>query len=435
MKDMLKVLEFRSRIKALKDEGNEILNRCEQENRDRNEDEQRQWVQINSEMDRVEKRMDEYIKLNKISEEELRDHIAQRTDTASPQAKKPGPFRNLGEQLLAVADYAMGRSTDNRLLEVRAVSGLNETIPSEGGFLVQQDFYAELLKPVYETNEIPGRCLRIPISGPSNSFSMNTVDETSRATGSRWGGLRVYRRAEAETITASKPKFGKIEMKLEDLMGLCYATRENLQDAAQLAGIIQQGFRDEFGFVLSDEIYRGDGAGKCLGILNSGALVEVPKETGQTNYTVITENILKMWKSRQGRNLVWFYNQELEDQLELMTYAIGTGGEMARLFKAPEGNAPYGTIKGRPAIPVEVASAPGDVGDILLADMSQYLLIDKGGIEEAESIHVKFLENEMTYRFIYRCNGQPMAKSKLTPYKRRSSDFYLSPFVAIASRA
>lgn len=332
---------------------------------------------------------------------------------------------------MAVVDFYTGKRQDERLFQVRAASGLNESNPAEGGFLVQQDFNAELLTPMWETNEIPNRCRRIPVSAPSNSFSMNTIDESSRATGSRWGGIRVYRRAEAGTVTKSKPKFGRIEMKLESMMGICYATEENLQDSAQLGAIVKEGFRDEFGFKISDEVIRGTGAGQCLGILNSNALVTVPKETGQEADTVITENILNMWKSRRGRNFVWLYNQELEDQLETLTLAIGTGGVEKKLFvDTPNGP----TIKGAPARAVEVASGPGDVGDIVLADLNQYLLIDKGGIQEAESIHVQFLYGEMTFRFMYRINGQPMLKSKITPYKRTSTDFYISPFVTLAAR-
>lgn len=363
------------------------------------------------------------------------------TDSAPRRAGAVNPFgpgvRGFGLQLQAVRNHALGHGLDPRLAEIQAAAlGLNEGIPSEGGFLVQMDLSGELLRDTYDNNEIPRRCRRIPISGPSNSFSMTMIDESSRATGSRMGGVQVYHEAEAASMSGlgSKPKFAKLEMKLEKIMGLCYSTDENLADAAQLGSIIRQAFPEEMGFVLSDDIVRGDGAGKALGILNSPALVTVPKETGQTADTIVTENILKMWKARRGRDLVWLYNQELEDQLDTLTYNVGTGGVLANLFVPPAAGQQYGTIKGRPAIAVEVASGPGDVGDIILADLSQYLLIDKGGIETAESIHVQFLTGENTFRFTYRVNGQPMRKNKLTPYKRTSSDFYVSPFVTLAAR-
>ena len=51
---------------------------------------------------------------------------------------------------------------------------------------------------------------------------------------------------------------------------------------------------------------------------------------------------------------------------------------------------PYATLFGRPVIPLEQCNAAGEVGDIILADIGQYLMIDKGGVKAASSIHVRF---------------------------------------------
>ena len=75
---------------------------------------------------------------------------------------------------------------------------------------------------------------------------------------------------------------------------------------------------------------------------------------------------------------------------------------------------PYGTLFGRPVIPLEQCSALGDVGDIILADLGEYLLIDKGGINATSSIHVRFLYDENVFRFIYRVDGQPVWNKPLT---------------------
>jgi len=433
---MDKLLEMRRKQDELREEGDGIFEMAKAESRELTEEEGKKIDGLMARIKKLEVDEARYLAMHPDVEQELRGNSIEvhKPEQENKDPNTPKPFNTLGEQLMSVRDFYTGRSRDERLFEVRAASGLNESVPSEGGFLVQQDLAAELLKQTYDTNEIPRRCRRIPISSPSNSFAMNTIDESSRATSSRWGGIRVYREAEADSTTASKPKFGRIEMKLEKMMGLCYATDENLADAAQLGAIITQGFTEEFGFKLSDEIIRGTGAGQCLGILESNALVSVAKETGQTADTVVTENILKMWKSRRGREMVWLYNQELEDQLELLKVDVGTGGEMARLFVPPTVAGGNATIKGAPAIAVEVASGPGDVGDIILADLSQYLLIDKGGIQTAESIHVQFLTDQTTFRFIYRVMGKPMLKSKITPYKRTDTNFYVSPFVALAAR-
>jgi len=435
---MDRVMEMQRKRAAMITEAMGILDKAEAEQRSLTDDEAQKHDGLVAEANRVKADMDRRVAAEGL-QEEMRAFVGTGLKPeAKPLAEKP--FRNLGEQLIAVRDFSIGRGLDRRLeaiqKEARSATGLNETIPSEGGFLVQTDFTAELLRNTYDNNEIPRRCRRIPISGPSNAFSQNTIDETSRATGSRLGGLQVYHEAEAASMSGlgSKPKFAKLEMKLEKIMGLCYATDENLQDSAQLGAIIGSAFPEEMGFVLSDDIYRGDGAGKALGILSCPALITIAKETGQAADTILTENILKMWKCRQGRSMVWFYNQELEDQLDTLVLAIGSAGVEMRLFQPPTNGSPYGTIKGAPAIPVEVASGAGDEGDIVLADMSQYLLIDKGGIQTAESVHVEFLTAQTVFRFTYRVNGQPMQKSKVTPYKRTDTNFYRGPFITLAAR-
>jgi hypothetical protein len=48
------------------------------------------------------------------------------------------------------------------------------------------------------------------------------------------------------------------------------------------------------------------------------------------------------------------------------------------------------------------------------------------------SIHVRFMTNETTFRFIYRFNAQPIWNSAITPFKGSNT---LSPFVALATRS
>ena len=72
----------------------------------------------------------------------------------------------------------------------------------------------------------------------TNSIRIPFVDETSRATGSRFGGIRVYRANEGTTVTASKPKLDRMEVDLEKLMGIGYATNELLSDAPLMGELV-----------------------------------------------------------------------------------------------------------------------------------------------------------------------------------------------------
>lgn len=347
------------------------------------------------------------------------------------------PWYSFGEFLSKVASVEIHGDLDPRLAKIRA-TGLSEGIPADGGFLVSQEFIATLLEKTWQTGQVASRCFRQPVGAMFNGVKIPAINETSRANGSRWGGVRAYWLSEGGTKTPSQPAFRQISMDLQKLIGLCYVTDEMLQDITSLEGHINRWFPLEIGFKLDDAVINGDGSGKPLGIINSPCVVSIAKESGQGADTVVTENVLKMWNRMWGasrRNAVWWINQDIETQLELMTVSVGTGGVLSRLYDppgSPTNAGPDGKIKGRPVIAIEQCSTLGDTGDIILADMGQYMLIDKGGIQAASSIHVQFVTDETAYRFVYRINGQPLWNSALTPFKGSATQ---SPFLKLDARA
>lgn len=426
--NMKKILEMKAKREDARLKAMAVLNKAEAEDRFLSEDEQKDIDKYEEEIRAWDESIGRAEKLLAIEPEDR--------STEKPEVK-PNPakdnekrFASFGEQLMAAYRAAMpGGKVDERLT-TRAASGLNETTPSDGGFLVQQDFVTELLKRTYETGILASKVKKIPISTNANGMKINAIDEDSRANGSRWGGVQTYWEGEADELTASKPKFRQMELSLKKLTGLCYATDELLQDAAALEAVIRQAFAEEFGFKIDDAILSGSGEGEPLGILSSGAIVTVAKEASQTDIITV-ENLIKMWNrlwSRSRANAVWYINQELEPYL----YTLKIGDKPVYIPAGGLSEKPYGTLFGRPVVPIEQCSAAGEVGDIILADIGQYLLIDKGGVKSASSIHVRFLYDENVFRFIYRVDGKPIWTKPLTPYKGSAT---VSPFVTLAKRS
>ncbi len=348
------------------------------------------------------------------------------------------PFANLGEVMLAVRGASVrGGVVDDRLLmQTRAAGGANTLVPSQGGFAVQTDIADSVVKRVYEVAQFAPKCRRVRIGNGSNAFEEMVVDETSRATGSRYGGVRAYWANEAATVTASKPKLTKRRIELDKIMAFYYSTGEVTADAQAMNSVAMQAVPEEIAFALDDALFRGDGAGKPLGILNASSLVQVAKEGSQTADTIVAANVQKMrpriW-SRSKANGEWYINGEITPQLEAMYIAAGSGG--FPIYMPPNGlsGSPYGTLYGRPVVETEYNSALGDLGDIAFLDWNEYLLIDKAeGVQGSSSLHVEFLTDQEVFRWIYRVNGQPNWASALTPFKGSAT---LSPFVTLAERA
>lgn len=363
------------------------------------------------------------------------DHLDERQIKYPGLAARGQRFESFGDQLQAVAKAAVpSQGVDRRLVEIRAAQGMSEGVPSDGGFVVQTDFQTEILNDVYKLGDILPLVRKIQISANMNSLTLNSIKESSRAS-TRWGGILGYWLAEAGTKQTSKPEFEQKTWKLKKVACLVYATDELLQDSTALEGVIRMGCAEEIAFQTQDKFIEGTGAGVPLGVLNSGCLVSVTKETGQLADTIVYENIVKMWargKASGRKNMVWLINQEVEPQLFTMGLIIGTGGTPVYMPPGGASASPYSTLFGRPVIPVEQCSALGDQGDIILCDWSQYLAIDKGGIQGASSIHVSFIYDETCFRFVYRVDGQPLWSTALTPFKGTAT---LSPFVTLDARA
>lgn len=357
----------------------------------------------------------------------------------------------LGDFLKSVARHAIsrGRDFDPRLrkldiqdLKVRAAAGMSEDVASDGGFLVFTDVGAPMAKTIFDTGALASRTSKIPLGPNFNGIKIPYVDETSRANGSRWGGVRTYWLNEATAPTATKPKFGLLQLNLHKVAGLVYLTDEMLQDAVASESYVKAAITDELAFAVDDAIIRGPGAGTPLGVLNAPCTVSVAKETSQTAATILYANVSKMRQRMTPRsfaNAVWYINVDCQPQLEQMSIltknVAGTENVSGWPAYLPPGGAsqmPYGMLFGRPVIPIEQCETVGTVGDIMLLDLGMYWMTTKGGVQQASSIHVNFLTDEVAYRFILRTDGQPALRSAITPYKGTGT---LSPFITLATRS
>ena len=323
--------------------------------------------------------------------------------------------------------------------QFKAVQGMSEGRADDGGFLILPEFAPGIRDRVYQ-NDLLRLTDQYTVTGNRMAFKRNA--ETSRANGSRAGGLRGYWVDEGGTITSSAPKLAETELKLKKLAIVVYLTEELLNDNAYaLEQYVSKKVSEEFGFMVSNAIMNGTGVGQPLGIANCPSVIEVAKETSQTADTVNTANIVKMFSRRlsvgDASKLVWLIQQSVEPELFRLGLSGGTSGGY-HVFESPRGlaNAPNGTLLGRPIIPIEFASAVGDAGDIWLANMGEYVTIAKGGISEAVSSHVQFLTDQLALRFILRIDGRPFDDSAITPYQAGATAAPTqSAFVRLAARA
>jgi HK97 family phage major capsid protein len=352
------------------------------------------------------------------------------------------PFKNVAEQMLAIKNLSQGR-IDPRMKriqakslewlagapdEVKAVLGSNETIPSQGEFLLEPTISQEFLKPLHEEGPLTSLARRLPVGPNSISGYINGIDETSRATGSRWGGVRGYWVAEGDAMTASQPKFKRINWELNQLAVLQYATDNMLRDSNLMDSVIRESSMEELKFLVNDAFFRGSGAGQPKGILNGGSVISAVR----TNASAIDgDDILRMVSRIDPRSysrMVWLATPAAMAQIDKLNFTTGTTGILSPYVTYTANGVTM--LRGRPVIYNEFSPSLGAVGDLLLADPNDYLYWEGAGIEGASSIHVQFLTNQTVFRFIYRVDGMPATTTALTPYQSTDT---VSPYIALAA--
>lgn len=355
---------------------------------------------------------------------------------------KNDPKRGYNHQcefFMDVMDYAKNRKdgkADPWPERLRNAVGSDESSLSADSdhVAIPPEFFAQVVSadPMAIQMDIGARTRRIPMN--AGTIKIDYKVDKNHAT-SVTGGQRVYRRAEAEAAAASKNQFKPLSLEAMALMGMSYATEELLRDSPiSVAAMLQQGFRDEMVSKLNNERIRGTGVGEYLGILNSAATITIAKETAggaQTADTINSANVLKMKARCWGyNNAVWMVNQDCQMALTGMHIA-GTNSDQFIFVPGNGVNIPD-TLLGRPVIYDENMSTLGDLGDIALVNWQEYIEGFRGGMEFAESVHVRFEYNERTFRFLAYCGGAPWWDSALTP---KNSAATLSPIVVLAARA
>jgi HK97 family phage major capsid protein len=345
---------------------------------------------------------------------------------ASARATDTGKwgFRSSGEFIVAVfRASARGATPDPRLIANAPTTFGQEGVGADGGFAVPPDFRSTIIKKVAGEESLLSMTDQQTTSSNTITFP---IDETEP-----WGtsGVRVYWESEGGQKTQSKPRLGESSVKANKLIALVPMTDELLDDAPAMTSWLNTKVPEHIDYAVNAAIIRGSGVGQPLGILNSAGLLTVAAESGQAADTLRFENIVNLYTrmpASSKRRAVWLMNEDNEAQLMKMQFP-GTGTAVP-VYLPPGGlsAAPYGTLMGRPVIPMEAMSALGDVGDIVFADMSKYMTLVKGGLKQDISIHLWFDYDITAFRFVLRIGGKPWFNSVITRANGLSRAFFVT---------
>ena len=309
--------------------------------------------------------------------------------------------KSFGDWLLSVK-----RRDDKRLREVYSTrKDLVEGDGTSGGYLVPEDFLNDMVRvadPFQEVvypraRKIPTnrRSLRIPVldqyDAPAAAYKIDY-----------YGGVLSHWTEEAGTKTETEPAFKQLELVLHKLAGYTQASDELVADSVlSIDSLLRQLFGGVIRWRRDYAYLRGTGIGQPLGILNSGALLTTARDVANQISANDIHSLLQIFLPTSLGQAVFVASQTTMEQI----FALSDGTNY--IWNADATQRPTMTLYGVPVVWTEKLPALGTQGDILLADMSYYYILDRGGLAIDASEHYAFTSDLTTWRFVYRTDGQP----------------------------
>ena len=360
-----------------------------------------------------------------------------------PTPQPTGKFKRLGEMLCSIHGAQFKSKYDPRLVTAGADLGphdgksgwateskdLVENVGATGGFLVFPEHRNELFMMDPLAQIFRQRAFVLPMR--TRVMQIPVLDQTGAPTlgSSYYGGAIAYWTEEGTSKDESQPDFRQMELIAHKLCVYTEASDELLADSAiPLEALLQQLFR---GVVLNEEEWtfvNGSGAGQPLGVVTANTVTGagptiVVARTGAG--AIVIGDIFNMLSAFQGRSPIWIAHQSTMPQI------LGLNG--------PAGNPSYvwigngrdqmpTTLMGYPIFFVENALPLGTMGDIILADLSKYVIGDRQMVTIDASKHYRFQYDLTSWRAVHRVDGRPWLSAPIT---YRDGATVVSPFVIL----
>jgi HK97 family phage major capsid protein len=303
-------------------------------------------------------------------------------------------------------------------------SGVNETVPAEGGFLIGEELWSRVWDRALEDMLVLPRALVFPMKGPT--LRVPGFDDRDRSS-TLFGGLVGQILAEGADATPVNPKFRS--MILTAIKYGIYARASSEFNEDVLGGNpIDMSLPRALAWFMDWFFINGSGAGQPLGILNAGATITVAKETGQTADTINYANVAKMYQKNSARDRsVWIANTTTLPQLLQLCIPMGISGQAVPVLSQIGGLA----MLTRPVILTEKLPVLGDAGDLMFCDLSQYMV----GVRREATVErtnlVSWTSDQIDWRILARFDGQPGVEAAAT----RKDATTESPFIILGARA
>jgi len=348
--------------------------------------------------------------------------------------------KSFGDFLLAVKSAEEGSSDAKQRLEKTYKAALAEQSGITGGYLVPDEYRADLLEVAWEQSIVrDAGATVVPMSRRILEYPVLDVTSTPTAgQPAQFGGLVMTWEGEADALAESEPKFRNLKLEVNKLAAYSYASSEMLDDSAiALEGLLFRLAGEAIAWFEDYAFLRGSGTGQPLGILpwmdNAGySNVGVTKATASRFKIPDAAGMIELLMPGAYGRSVWIAHQSFISELIRMSSQseVTTSGGAVMTWQPDSKNGAIFPLKlyNRPVYITEKLPAINTDGSIILADMRQYVIGDRGALAVDMSEHYRFINDQVTFRFKKRVDGKPAMNSYAT---LADASTVVSPFVTV----
>lgn len=326
---------------------------------------------------------------------------------------------------VVTAHETRGRRVDERLRvfegEQRDMSG---NVGASGGYLIPAVAQASLMAVAAPRTVVRSRATVIPMASRTMDLPVLKQSVSPDGGAAFFGGVQVFWQEEASAIQKSEPDFAQTRLTAHELVGYTQVPNSLLKDSAvSLSAFLASplGFPGAIAWGEDYAFLRGSGIGKPLGIINAPATKGVAR-AASADVTYV--DLVKMLAAFMGDSPVWVASIALKEKLMLME---GPTGNPSYLWGNAERGVPN-MLLGHPIEFVDKLPAVGTKGDIVLGDMSYYVVGDRESTSVEVSPEERFQYNQTAFRLIHRVDGRPWIQA---PIPLSDGVTEVSPFVVL----
>lgn len=422
------------------DQQKELLNQAESEGRDLTAEEETQFQALENQYNEADRKVKEAeaketraaamaARANELNGSYSNKFRPSAVAGAPVQAtpKDDGGFKNLGELVHAIrfgdskgrldelpigqgqgGGYGVPEAFRGQLLPGTMSNEWKQSVGESGGYAVPDQFKPDVLSLRPESAIVRSRANVLPAGDPPDAkITMPALHQGSKGV---YGGVEVSWIEEGGDKPETDAKLLEVTLQPHEVAATTVITDKLLRNWAAANAFISNLLQSAMIAAEDIAFLTGVGTGKPSGVLGAKGAIAVNRETADQISYLDTLNMRAKLLPESVAGAVWVANLSALPQIATLKDPAGN-------YIFIQGDATKGipsTLSGIPITFTGKTSTLGKKGDLMLLDLSYYLIKDGSGPFIAASEHVLFRQNKTVIKVFWNVDGKPWVIEPLT---------------------